>query len=365
VEDSATVREAVASEFRSDPDFEIVGEAASLSEARGVLATADVVILDLGLPDGSGVELICELRDANPEARAIVLTSAFDPALHARAIESGAAAVLDKITQLGQVAQAVRRILDLSEPVARKRAVTCLRVAFDSDLPHVRWGPLFHALRREHPGVVLDWHAVGFPVQGRSLLDGADIGVFVHPPAEVGVRALTLDASQMVVVMAVGHRLAHQDTLSVADVLDEPFPGGPHLRPEWSAFWTLDDQRGRPPARTDDEVTSAEHGLQAVVTGRAIATVPDWVASGLAHPGVVAVPLKDGPTVTTCMVWRDNEENPVVLRLVELATAWARDRQVDATPDIGSQPAPARSASLPYAGPAPAPSRSPASRAAR
>ena len=54
VEDSAIVREAVASEFRADPDFEIVGEAASLNEARGVLATADVVILDLGLPDGSG-----------------------------------------------------------------------------------------------------------------------------------------------------------------------------------------------------------------------------------------------------------------------------------------------------------------------
>ena len=68
VEDSATVREAVASEFLPDPDFEIVGEVASLSEARGVLGTADVVILDLGLPDGSGTDLIRELRDANPQA---------------------------------------------------------------------------------------------------------------------------------------------------------------------------------------------------------------------------------------------------------------------------------------------------------
>jgi DNA-binding NarL/FixJ family response regulator len=85
VEDSATVREAVASEFRPDPDFEIVAEATSLRQARGMLAAADVVILDLGLPDGSGADLIHELREANPEARAIVLTSSFDPALHARA----------------------------------------------------------------------------------------------------------------------------------------------------------------------------------------------------------------------------------------------------------------------------------------
>lgn len=116
VEDSATVREAVASEFRPDRDFEIVREAASVSEARSVLASADLVILDLGLPDGSGADLIRELRDANPDVRTIVLTSTFDPALHARAIEYGAAAVLDKITQLGQVAQAVRRILDMPDP---------------------------------------------------------------------------------------------------------------------------------------------------------------------------------------------------------------------------------------------------------
>ena len=121
VEDSAAVREAVASEFWADPDFEIVGEAASLSEARGVLGSADVVLLDLGLPDGSGADLIRELRDANPDARAIVLTSALDPAVHARAmIEYGAAGVLDKITELGRVAQAVRRILDM--PTRRSTA---------------------------------------------------------------------------------------------------------------------------------------------------------------------------------------------------------------------------------------------------
>jgi DNA-binding transcriptional LysR family regulator len=150
----------------------------------------------------------------------------------------------------------------------------------------------------------------------------------------------------MVVVMAVGHRLAQQGTLSIADVLDEPFPGGPNLRPEWSSFWTLDQQRGRPPERTDD-VTGAEQGLQVVVAGRAIATVPDWVASALAHPGVVALPLKDGPPVSTCLVWRDDEENRLVLDLVELAAAWAGDHQGDAEPDIVQRLTQPRSAPRP------------------
>jgi two-component system response regulator DevR len=116
VDDSEIVRVAVASEFRAAADFEIVGEAASLSAARGALGSVDVVIVDLGLPDGSGTDLVRELRDANPDAQAIVLTSTLDPPVHARAIEYGAAAVLDKITQLGRVAPAVRRILDMPIP---------------------------------------------------------------------------------------------------------------------------------------------------------------------------------------------------------------------------------------------------------
>jgi DNA-binding NarL/FixJ family response regulator len=107
VEDSATVREAIASEFEADPRFEVVGQAASVAEARELLAEADVAILDLGLPDGSGGDLIPELRSANPNARAIVLSTTYDRAMHLRAIEHGAAAVLDKVAHLGQVTQAV------------------------------------------------------------------------------------------------------------------------------------------------------------------------------------------------------------------------------------------------------------------
>ena len=97
LEDQPTVRDALASEFERNPDFELVGKAASLAEARAMLTTVDVAILDLGLPDGSGADLIPELRAANPTGHAIVLTSTYDPAELTGAIESGAAAVLDKM----------------------------------------------------------------------------------------------------------------------------------------------------------------------------------------------------------------------------------------------------------------------------
>jgi DNA-binding NarL/FixJ family response regulator len=111
VEDHPAVREAVVSDFDGEPDFEIVGQAASLAEAREKLASVDVVILDLGLPDGSGAELIPELRAANPKARALVLSASFDTNMAAKAIERGATAVLDKLTHLGQIAQTARGIL--------------------------------------------------------------------------------------------------------------------------------------------------------------------------------------------------------------------------------------------------------------
>src|SRR4051812_3913127 len=103
----------------------------------------------------------------------------------------------------------------------------------------------------------------------------------------------------MVVIVAAGDRLAHHTELRVVDILDRPFPGGPNLNPEWTSFWTLDEQRGGPATRTDDDVKSAEDGLEVIAAGRAIGTVPTWIADGLAHPGVIALPLRDGPHVRT------------------------------------------------------------------
>lgn len=205
--------------------------------------------------------------------------------------------------------------------------MTALTVAFDARLPHARWGPLFHVFRLERPDVTLDWRPVGFPLRGRSLLDRADVGLFVHPPHDDSLCALTLDSSSMVVVLAAGHRLAHHHELTVADILDEPFPGGPDLDPDWKAFWTLDKHRGSPPSHTDDDVRNAEQSLEVVASGRAIATVPEWVASGLPHPGVVWLRLRDAPQVATRLLWWADDDGPVVASLVELAMAWTGDRR--------------------------------------
>jgi DNA-binding NarL/FixJ family response regulator len=110
VDDQEAVRAAIASEFERQPEFEIV-QAASLTQARQMLVGVGVAILDLGLPDGCGADIIPELRAANADVRVLVVTASLDPGEHARAVEYGADVVLDKIASLGRVVQAVRAVL--------------------------------------------------------------------------------------------------------------------------------------------------------------------------------------------------------------------------------------------------------------
>jgi DNA-binding transcriptional LysR family regulator len=210
---------------------------------------------------------------------------------------------------------------------------TRVTIRFDARMPRARWGPLFHVFRLEHPDVRLQWQPTPFPSPQRPLLDGADVGLFLEPPPTTGLSALTLAVSPMVVVVAAGHRVAHHVELKVADILDDPFPGSPSVHPGWTAFWTLDERRGRPPTFTDDDVTTTEDVLEVVAAGRAIATVAADVADGLAHPGVIALPLRDGPQVRTRLVWRADHDKPVIGSLIDLARAWTeKGREAPAEP---------------------------------
>jgi PAS domain S-box-containing protein len=114
VDDHATILDAIASSFEDEAGFEIVGQAASLAQARTMLKEAeqavDVAVVDLGLPDGYGGDLIRELREKNPQAQALVLSATVERSEIARAVEAGAAGILNKTAHLDEVVEAVRRL---------------------------------------------------------------------------------------------------------------------------------------------------------------------------------------------------------------------------------------------------------------
>ena len=88
VEDDSAIADAVLYCLRRDGMQAEVAE--TLAAARGATAGADVVILDLGLPDGSGFSLIPELRRNESGPRVIVLTSRDEDVECVAALEAGA-----------------------------------------------------------------------------------------------------------------------------------------------------------------------------------------------------------------------------------------------------------------------------------
>lgn len=110
VEDQPIVRDAITAVFDREVGFD-VSQAGSLADARALIGDVDIVILDLGLPDGDGASLIGELKATSPMAKALVLTSSIDPADAERALERGADAVLNKLADLDRVLATVKHLL--------------------------------------------------------------------------------------------------------------------------------------------------------------------------------------------------------------------------------------------------------------
>jgi DNA-binding NarL/FixJ family response regulator len=118
VDDHEVVREGLRTLLARRPNVTVVGEAGSVAEAVDAAAKAkpDVVIMDVRLPDGSGVEACRLIRDHRVETRVIMLTSyADDEALFA-SIVAGASGYLLKQTR-GQA------LVDAIDAVAKGRSL--------------------------------------------------------------------------------------------------------------------------------------------------------------------------------------------------------------------------------------------------
>ncbi len=110
VDDHDVVREGLRALLLRAPDMEVVGEgstaAAALTEAQRL--QPDVVVLDVRLPDGSGVEVCREIRSERPDTRVLMLTSYADDEALFSSIMAGAAGYLLKETRAAALLDAIR-----------------------------------------------------------------------------------------------------------------------------------------------------------------------------------------------------------------------------------------------------------------
>lgn len=138
VDDHEVVRRGVRDLLESTGDVTVVGEAGSVAEAlERVPATApDVAVLDVQLPDGTGIELCRELRSQRPELSCLMLTSFPDDDALLDAVVAGASGYVLKQVRGSDLVDAVRQVAtghSLLDPVLRERAAKRIRSGPEED----------------------------------------------------------------------------------------------------------------------------------------------------------------------------------------------------------------------------------------
>jgi DNA-binding NarL/FixJ family response regulator len=139
LDDHDIVRKGVRALLESAGDIGIVGEASTVADAKRLIPDLRprVVIMDVDLPDGSGIDLCRDLRDLSPDTRTLVLTSNDQEESIAAAMSAGAVGYVLKQVQGTSLLSAVRTVASghsLIDPALARRMISWME--HGSEAPH-------------------------------------------------------------------------------------------------------------------------------------------------------------------------------------------------------------------------------------
>ncbi|MCX7625671.1 MAG: response regulator transcription factor [Candidatus Sumerlaeaceae bacterium] len=126
VDDHPVIRRGVRDILAENPLFEVVGEAASGLEAlqRVRETRPDLVLLDVTLPDRTGIEVLKDIRDWFPQIKVLVLSIHSEEQYAVRALRAGAVGYITKESAPEDLLQAIEAVLEgdifVTETIARK-----------------------------------------------------------------------------------------------------------------------------------------------------------------------------------------------------------------------------------------------------
>ena len=119
IEDDPILREAVTRTITLAEDLEFVAAAETAAAGRSLLSVPmEVLLIDLALPDGSGIDLIREASTKRPELKIIVVSIFGDAQSVVNAIEAGAHGYLLKSADPVEAADAIRAVLAGGAPIS-------------------------------------------------------------------------------------------------------------------------------------------------------------------------------------------------------------------------------------------------------
>jgi DNA-binding NarL/FixJ family response regulator len=112
VDDHAIVRAGLRLVLEADPDFEIVGEAETAAAALDLVRRErpDVALIDINLPDDSGLRVAAEITSTDPSVRLLILSVHDDPEIVRESVRLGAHGYLRKDTTPADLRAAIRAV---------------------------------------------------------------------------------------------------------------------------------------------------------------------------------------------------------------------------------------------------------------
>ncbi|HUZ85024.1 MAG TPA: response regulator transcription factor [Gaiellales bacterium] len=140
VDDHAIVRTGIRSLLEWEDGIEPVGEAGSAEEAVAAAAATrpDVILLDVAMPDSSGIDALPALRAAAPASRALMVTMQDDPSYARAALAAGALGYTLKDAGVAELASAIRSVADgrayVHPRVSARLALGSRRLVADDNL---------------------------------------------------------------------------------------------------------------------------------------------------------------------------------------------------------------------------------------
>ncbi len=132
MDDHEILREGLAALLTRQPGYQVVAQAGTVAEAYGAVDEhiPDVVVLDVSLPDGSGIEACREIKARHPEVKVVILTGSGDEDAVLTSVVAGANGYLLKQSGIRDVIRAIEVVAgggSLLDPVATDRMVRRIR----------------------------------------------------------------------------------------------------------------------------------------------------------------------------------------------------------------------------------------------
>jgi two-component system, NarL family, response regulator DevR len=139
VDDHEIVRRGIGDLIDAEGDLEAVGESGTVAQTLSRVAATrpDVAVLDVRLPDGSGIDLCRTIRSAHPEVSCLILTAYDDDEASYAAVLAGAAGYVLKDIRGQGLLDGIRRVANgesLLPKVVAERVVAALRSPVDPGL---------------------------------------------------------------------------------------------------------------------------------------------------------------------------------------------------------------------------------------